>query len=204
MKLARAHNRATVPLSGYRWCAHYDRYASWAVFKIWSFVSRWSGVPRGVNIPKAEWIFVNYAVYTILLWISSGSSWKRKSVQFSRKKQSHSVDKCILMYFVRNHLDPVCNWPRKVGTETLCSYLTSRGYIFVVWNGERKVASADNRLACISSASARVRRESWDESTKTGMRGEGEGSEGNAWTQTPRFWKTAFAHERSFWLVRCW
>ena len=22
--------------------------------------------------------------------------------------------------------------------------------------------------------------------------------------QTPRFWKTAFAHKRSFWLVRCW
>ena len=58
-------------------------------------------------------------------WISSGRSWKRKSVQFSGKKQSHSVDKCILVYFVRNHLHPVCNWPRKVGTETLCSMLQS-------------------------------------------------------------------------------
>ena len=41
-----------------RWCEHYDREASWVVFKIWSFVSRW----RGVNISTAEWIFVNYAV----------------------------------------------------------------------------------------------------------------------------------------------
>ena len=71
-------------------------------------------------------------MYTILLWISSGSSWKRKSVQFSGKKQSHSVDKCILVYFVRNHLHPVC-------------YPASRGYIFAVWAGVRKVASADNR-----------------------------------------------------------
>ena len=87
-----------------------------------TLVSRW----RGVNISTAEWIFVNYAViYTILLWISSGSSWKRKSVQFSGKKQSHSVDKCILAYFVRNQLHPVCNWPRKICTETLCSMLRS-------------------------------------------------------------------------------
>ena len=33
-----------------RWCAHYDRQASWAVFKIWSFVSRW----RWVNTSTAE------------------------------------------------------------------------------------------------------------------------------------------------------
>ena len=39
---------------------------------------------------------------------------------------------------------------------------------------------------------------------KKGMTGEGEGREGNACPQTPRFWKTAFAHERSFWMVRCW
>ena len=39
---------------------------------------------------------------------------------------------------------------------------------------------------------------------KKGMTGEGEGKEGNACPQTPRFWKTAFAHERSFWLVQCW
>ena len=33
-----------------RWCAHYDRQASWAVFKIWSFVSR----RRWVNTSTAE------------------------------------------------------------------------------------------------------------------------------------------------------
>ena len=45
---------------------------------------------------------------------------------------------------------------------------------------------------------------SWDKSEKKKrMRGQGEGKEGNACLQTPRFWKTAFAHERSFWLVRC-
>ena len=31
-------------------------------------------------------------------------------------------------------------------------------------------------VACIASVSERVRRESWDESKKKGMRGEGEGS----------------------------
>ena len=38
-------------------------------------------------------------------------------------------------------------------------------------------------LACIASVSARVRRESWDESKKKkkGMRGEGEGSEERDW-----------------------
>ena len=39
-------------------------------------------------------------------------------------------------------------------------------------------------------------------------RGEGEGKEGNACRQTPRFWKPAFASERSAWLARlveqCW
>ena len=35
------------------------------------------------------------------------------------------------------------------------------------------------------------------------MTGEGGGEEGTACPQTPRFWKTAFAHERSFWLERC-
>ena len=38
--------------------------------------------------------------------------------------------------------------------------------------------------------------------------GEGEGKEGNACRQTPRFWKPAFASERSAWLARlveqCW
>ena len=42
------------------------------------------------------------------------------------------------------------------------------------------------------------------EQKKKEMMGEGEGSERNACPQTPRFWKTAFAHERSFWLVQCW
>ena len=43
-------------------------------------------------------------------------------------------------------------------------------------------------VACIASVSARVRRESWDESKKKmGRSGEGEGSEGNACPQTPRF-----------------
>ena len=40
------------------------------------------------------------------------------------KKPSHSVvDECIVVCFVRNHLHPVCNGPRKVGTESLCSML---------------------------------------------------------------------------------
>ena len=43
-----------------------------------------------------------------------------------------------------------------------------------------------------------------EQKKKKGMTGEGEGKEGTACPQTPRFWKTAFAHERSFWLVRCW
>jgi len=38
--------------------------------------------------------------------------------------------------------------------------------------------------------------------------GEGEGKEGNACRQTPRFWKPAFTSERSAWLARlvqqCW
>ena len=43
------------------------------------------------------------------------------------------------------------------------------------------------KLTCIASVSAQVRRENWDERKKKGMRGEGEGSEGNASPQTPRF-----------------
>ena len=46
-------------------------------------------------------------------------------------------------------------------------------------------------VACIASETRR-------EHKKKEMRGEGEGSEGNACPQTPRFRKTAFAHERSF------
>ena len=37
---------------------------------------------------------------------------------------------------------------------------------------------------------------------KKRKRGEGEGREGNACRQTPRFWKPAFASERSAWLAR--
>ena len=61
-----------------------------------------------------------------------------------------------------------------------------------------------SRVAFVASVSARVRRESWDETQKKGITGEGEGREGNACPQTPRLWKTAFTHECSFWLVRCW
>ena len=43
---------------------------------------------------------------------------------------------------------------------------------------------------------------------KKWKRVEGEGKEGNACRQTPRFWKPAFASERSAWLARlveqCW
>ena len=37
---------------------------------------------------------------------------------------------------------------------------------------------------------------------KKWKRGQGEGKEGNACRQTPRFWKPAFASERSAWLAR--
>ena len=37
---------------------------------------------------------------------------------------------------------------------------------------------------------------------KKWKRGKGEGKEGNACRQTPRFWKPAFASERSAWLAR--
>ena len=45
-------------------------------------------------------IFVNYAVeiYDFALNLSN-----------SLQKKSHSVDKCIVVYFVRNHLHLVCN-----------------------------------------------------------------------------------------------
>ena len=43
-------------------------------------------------------------------------------------------------------------------------------------------------VACVASVSARVCRESWDESKKKkGMTWDGEGKEGNAYPQTPRF-----------------
>ena len=44
-------------------------------------------------------------------------------------------------------------------------------------------------------------REKWNESHKI-KEGGGEGKEGNACRQTPRFWKPAFASERSAWLAR--
>ena len=46
-------------------------------------------------------------------------------------------------------------------------------------------------IACVASISTRVCLESWDKSKKKKwMMGEGEGKEGNACLQTPRFWKT--------------
>ena len=51
--------------------------------------------------------------------------------------------------------------------------------------GKRK----EEAVACVASVSARVRRESWEESKKKGVtgEGEGEGKEGNACPQTPGF-----------------
>ena len=68
-------------------------------------VSRW----RGVNTSTAEWIFVNYAVEIYdfalnLFW----KLLKNKVCRILRKKKSHSVCKCILLYFVRNHLIASC------------------------------------------------------------------------------------------------
>ena len=69
-------------------------------------VSRW----RGVNTSTAEWIFVNYAVEKYdfalkLFW----KLLKNKVCRILRKKtRSHSVYKCILLYFVRNHLIASC------------------------------------------------------------------------------------------------
>ena len=50
--------------------------------------------------------------------------------------------------------------------------------------GKRK----EEAVACVASVSARVRRESWEESKKKkGVTREGEGKEGNACPQTPGF-----------------
>ena len=49
--------------------------------------------------------------------------------------------------------------------------------------GKRK----EEAVACVASVSARVRRESWEESKKKGVTGEWEGKEGNACPQTPGF-----------------
>ena len=50
-------------------------------------------------------------------------------------------------------------------------------------------------------------REKWNKRQKMKVGG-GEGKEGNAYRQTPRFWKPAFASERSAWLAplveQCW
>ena len=76
-------------------------------------------------------------------------------------------------------------------------------------------------LACVASVSVRFRRKgrprngilSFDRArnetrAKKWKWGEGEGKEGNACRQSPRFWKPAFASERSAWLTRlveqCW
>ena len=45
----------------------------------------------------------------------------------------------------------------------------------------------------------RAKKRKWGEGEGEG---EGEGKEGNACRQTPRFWKPAFARERSAWLAR--
>ena len=42
-------------------------------------------------------------------------------------------------------------------------------------------------VACVASVSTRVRREKMGREQKKGMTGEGEGKEGNACPQTPRF-----------------
>ena len=67
-------------------------------------------------------------------------------------------------------------------------------------------------LACVASVSVRFRSKErpigifgFDRArnkTKAKKWREGEGKEGNACRQTPRFWKPAFASERSAWLAR--
>ena len=52
---------------------------------------------RGVNIRSLRCRYKRFCFESL----------PEKSVQFSGKKQTHSVDKCILVYFVRNHLYPV-------------------------------------------------------------------------------------------------
>ena len=67
----------------------------------------------------------------------------------------------------------------------------------LVWE-QRKTEEQDSRF---------WPREKWNKSQKMKV-GEGEGKEGNACRQTPRFWKPAFASERNAWLARlveqCW
>ena len=59
-------------------------------------------------------------------------------------------------------------------------------------------------VACVASVSSRgSSRKLGQEQKKKLMTGEGEGNEGTSCPQTPWFWKTAFAHERSLWLARC-
>ena len=58
-------------------------------------------------------------------------------------------------------------------------------------------------IACVASVSSRGSSRKLGQEQKKWMTGEGEGKEGTACPQTPRFWKTPFAHERSFWLARC-
>ena len=71
------------------------------------------------------------------------------------------------------------------------------------------------KLACVASVSVWFRskeiprkgtfgfdRARNERRVKKWKRGEGKGKEGNACRQTPRFWKPAFASERSAWLAR--
>ena len=77
-------------------------------------------------------------------------------------------------------------------------YFSLRSKRFRLVSGQRNTEEGDFRF---------WPREKWNESQKV-KEGEGEGKEGNACRQTPRFWKPAFASERSAWLARlveqCW
>ena len=52
---------------------------------------------------------------------------------------------------------------------------------------EERGKKKEEAVACVASVPARVRPESVEESKKKGVTGEGEGKEGNACRQTPRF-----------------
>ena len=66
-----------------------------------------------------------------------------------------------------------------------CAWLPSE--IFLKYVQVRKGEKERQIIACVASVSSRVRPESWDESKKKERTGEGEGNEGTACPQTPRF-----------------